>query len=97
MSNQGLSIFDHEPDDSGDEATQVIPLVSERKADQAASGGQKTAQKVAARVEEKPGSAQAPQQPSAPTRPQDAPSQPARQAPPSPMTPSRSTWRPSPG
>ena len=34
MSNQGLSIFDNEPEDSGDEVTQVIP-----RGDQGKSGG----------------------------------------------------------
>ena len=42
MSNQGLSIFDHEPDDSGDEPTQVIPTAKAQS-----QGTQKTAQKVA--------------------------------------------------
>ena len=42
MSNQGLSIFDHD-DNSGDEPTQVIP----REGAEQGSGAQKTAQKVA--------------------------------------------------
>ncbi len=49
MSNQGLSIFDHD-DNSGDEPTQVIP----REGAEQGSGTQKTAQKVAEKVEEKP-------------------------------------------
>ena len=41
MSNQGLSIFDHEPEDSGDaaeEPTQVIPRVNEPKSGATAAG-----------------------------------------------------------
>ena len=59
MSNQGLSIFDHEPDNSGDEPTQVIP----RDAAEQGSGTQKTAQKVAEKPAEKPAAVQAPPRP----------------------------------
>jgi hypothetical protein len=51
MSNQGLSIFDNEPEDSGDEVTQVIP-----RGDQGKSGAEQSSArpKSAIRVAEKP-------------------------------------------
>ena len=51
MSNQGLSIFDNEPEDSGDEPTQVIPRGESGKsgAEQSAAGP-----KSATKVAEKP-------------------------------------------
>ena len=69
MSNQGLSIFDHEPDNGGDEPTQVIPT----DAVEQASGRQKTAQKLAEKPVEKP--AEKPAAAQAPQRGQQPPSQ----------------------
>ena len=65
MSDQGLSIFDHEPDNSADEPTQVIDR------DGAEQGTQKTAQKVAEKPAREARRVQAPQ------RPQPRPAQPA--------------------
>src|SRR5687767_4051592 len=57
MSNQGLSIFDNEPEDSGDEPTQVIARGENGKSGAEQSpAGQKSATKVA----EKPAPASAP-------------------------------------
>src|SRR4051812_49178892 len=56
MSNQGLSIFDNEPEESGDEVTQVIP-----RGDQGKSGAEQSpaGPKSATKVAEKPAPAQA--------------------------------------
>src|SRR5918995_1475328 len=56
MSNQGLSIFDNEPEDSGDEVTQVIP-----RGDQGKSGAEQSSAgpKSAIKVAEKPAPAPA--------------------------------------
>src|SRR5947207_2890266 len=72
MSNQGLSIFDHEPDNGGDEPTQVIPT----DAAEQAAGNQKTAQKLAEKPVEKPAEKPA-ERPAAeaPQRAQQPPSQ----------------------
>ena len=69
MSNQGLSIFDNEPEDSGDEVTQVIP-----RGDQGKSGAEQpqARPKSAVRVAEKPAPAPAAPKP-APARPKPAP------------------------
>src|SRR5690349_1022054 len=82
MSDQGLSIFDHEPDNSADEPTQVIDR------DGVGAGTQKTAQKTAQAVAEKPAdkpaekpAAQAPPAPAQRTQPAPAPARPAAAAP----------------
>src|SRR5213595_1051555 len=74
MSDQGLSIFDHEPDNSADEPTQVI------NRDGVDAGTQKTAQKPAAQTPA------APAQRSQPATPAPAPARPAAAATP-PATP----------
>ena len=55
MSNQGLSIFDNEPEDSGDEPTQVIPRGENGKSGAEKSpAGPKSAIKVAEKPAERP-------------------------------------------
>src|SRR5690349_18636935 len=93
MSNQGLSIFDHD-DNSGDEPTQVI----NRDDAEQGSGTQKTAQKVAEKVEEKPAEkpvAVQPQRAQAPAQRSQPAAAPARPAAAAPATPPPAAQLPS--
>src|SRR5918994_444512 len=95
MSNQGLSIFDHEPDNTGDEPTQVIPT----DAAEQASGNQKPAQKLAEKPVEKPAdkpAAQTPQRAQQPPsqRPSGASARPASANPKPPAAADRREGRP---
>ncbi len=88
MSNQGLSIFDNEPEDSGDEPTQVIPRGESGKsgAEQSPAGPKsatKVAEKPAPATAARPSGAESPtrQTPAAQPKPAAPTGQPAAKTP----------------